>query len=106
MNTSFTHRYIAASLLLGGMLICLASGATVAKQVTLDVALDKPLLLAETPQIAHVRVGLTGFAWDGDRERSPVNVAIVLDKSGSMDGTRLEMKSSGRVVEVVCSMQP
>ncbi len=72
------------------MLLCLLGSAASAKQVTLDLALDKPLLLADQTQTAHMRVGLKGFRLDDDMDRSPLNVAIVLDKSGSMQGQKIE----------------
>jgi len=60
-----------------------------AKQVRLEVSLDKPTLLAEKKQTAFIKVGLTGFKTDSSKERSPVNVAIVLDKSGSMQEQKI-----------------
>jgi len=67
-------------------------GIASAKQVAVDVSMAQPVMLAgEKPQTTTLKVGLTGFeiAKDGDK-RSPVNVAIVLDKSGSMSGAKLE----------------
>ena len=61
-----------------------------AEQVKLDVAMAKPFLIAEKKQIAHMRVGLTGFELDSEEDRAPVNVSIVLDKSGSMAGQKIE----------------
>jgi Ca-activated chloride channel family protein len=59
-----------------------------AEQVRLEVSLDKPTMLAEKKQTAFVKVGLTGFKLTGKGKRAPVNVAIVLDKSGSMEGEK------------------
>lgn len=63
-----------------------------AKQVQLDVALAHP-----TMQICedgkgenHLRVALTGFELPNQKDRMPVNVAIVIDKSGSMQGEKIE----------------
>jgi Ca-activated chloride channel family protein len=61
-----------------------------AEQLALDVAMTKPFLIAGEKQLAHMRVGLTGFAMPSKEERPPVNVAIVLDKSGSMSGQKIE----------------
>jgi Ca-activated chloride channel family protein len=36
-----------------------------------------------------VKVGLTGFAIPSEKQRPPVNVALVLDKSGSMQGEKI-----------------
>jgi Ca-activated chloride channel family protein len=60
-----------------------------AGQVRLEVSLDKPTMLAEKKQAAFVKVGLTGFKLQGKDQRAPVNIAIVLDKSGSMQGDKI-----------------
>jgi Ca-activated chloride channel family protein len=59
------------------------------KQVRLEVSLDKPTMLADKKQSAFVKVGLTGFRLESKDRRAPVNVAIVLDKSGSMQGEKI-----------------
>jgi Ca-activated chloride channel family protein len=60
-----------------------------ARQIHLDVGLANPVLLSDGPQKTHVKIGLTGFVREADAERTPVNVAIVLDKSGSMQGEKI-----------------
>ena len=65
-----------------------ANSAT-AEQVRLSVALSNPLLKADQKQVNFLRVGLTGFKMDAKKQRPPVNVAIVLDKSGSMSGQKI-----------------
>jgi Ca-activated chloride channel homolog len=57
--------------------------------VELDVSLSKPYLLADTKQTAYLKVSLTGMAPDQADSRAPINVAIVLDKSGSMQGEKI-----------------
>ncbi len=60
-----------------------------ASQVRLDVSLAHPTLLANKKQTTFVKVGLTGFKLAREADRTPVNVAIVLDKSGSMSGQKI-----------------
>jgi len=60
-----------------------------AAQVKLDVSMAQPTLLAEKKQMAYLKVGLTGFKMSPESDRAPINVALVLDKSGSMSGTKL-----------------
>jgi Ca-activated chloride channel family protein len=64
-------------------------GRAAAKQVKLDVSLAHPTLLAGAPQTTYVKVGLIGPAVSSAGRRAPVNVALVLDKSGSMTGTKI-----------------
>ncbi|MEW4487309.1 VWA domain-containing protein [Thalassoglobus sp. JC818] len=74
-----------------GMIVVLASGPHVlAEQVELDVASSYGILKSGKKQTTWIRVGLTGFTMESDKERAPVNVAIVLDKSGSMNGEKIE----------------
>ncbi len=60
-----------------------------AREAALDVSLAHPTLLAGTPQTTYLKVGLTGFAMSATEKRPPVNVALVLDKSGSMIGNKI-----------------
>lgn len=60
-----------------------------AAQVKLDVSMAQPTLLAEKKQTTFVKVGLTGFKMVSKGDRTPVNVSLVLDKSGSMSGTKI-----------------
>jgi Ca-activated chloride channel homolog len=60
-----------------------------AAQVKLDVSMAQPTLLAEKKQTTFVKVGLTGFKMASKGNRAPVNVSLVLDKSGSMSGTKI-----------------
>jgi len=58
-------------------------------QVLLDVRAARSILKADEKQNAWVRVGMDGFKLDSGRKRTPVNVALVLDKSGSMQGEKI-----------------
>ncbi|HET9943250.1 MAG TPA: VWA domain-containing protein [Terriglobia bacterium] len=84
MITSHIRSAVAAmSLLLGTQTL------QAADQVKVDVAVAKPYLLAGQKQTSYLRVGLTGLPINEIARRTPVNVAIVLDKSGSMTGEKL-----------------
>ena len=79
-----------------GWLMCLlvgllagASGARAAA-VSLDVALDRSTLAAGERQTAYLRIALTGKADTGIAYRAPLNVALVIDRSGSMAGRKIE----------------
>ncbi len=86
MNTTpVPPKRCVATALAVGFAVSVAS----ADQVRLKVELGKPVLPADTKHTTYLKVGLTGFKLDGDVKRPPVNVAIVLDKSGSMQGEKI-----------------
>jgi len=60
-----------------------------ARSVRLDVEMSQSKVLVTGPRTAHLYVGVTGL--DAPRGRRPaLNVAIVLDRSGSMSGRKLQ----------------
>ena len=76
----------AALALAGGLLM----GAVQAKEITLQAEVGSPVLEAGKKQTTFLKVGLTGFKLTGKADRAPANIAIVLDKSGSMRGEKLQ----------------
>jgi len=69
---------------------CMIAGTSArASQLALGVAPAYGVLKADQKQTTWVRVGLTGFEMRPEVARSPVNVALVLDRSGSMQGTKI-----------------
>jgi Ca-activated chloride channel family protein len=71
-----------------------------AEQVKLDVAIGTPVMLAGQRQTAYVRVAMTGFKMDDPEKRTPVNVAIVLDKSGSMQGEKIKRAKEAAIMAI------
>jgi Ca-activated chloride channel family protein len=71
-----------------------------AGQVRLEVSLDTPTMLANKKQAAFVKIGLTGFKLDDLNKRAPVNVAIVLDKSGSMQGEKIAKAKDAAIAAI------
>lgn len=68
-------------------------------RVKLDTALANPIVLADGPQKTYLKVALTG----GDitaTERAPVNIALVLDRSGSMAGERMARAKDALVAAI------
>jgi len=63
--------------------------AVQAEQVKLDVSPAYSVMKADQKQTAWMRVGMTGFKLESEKERAPVNLALVLDRSGSMQGEKM-----------------
>lgn len=59
------------------------------KQVNLKAELGSPVIEAGKKHTTFLKVALTGFKLDDKSDRTPANIAIVLDKSGSMSGDKL-----------------
>ena len=73
---------------------------SVADKVDLDVSMANNVLLAEKKQNAFLKVGLTGFELPSANDRAPVNVAIVLDKSGSMAGKKIARAKDAAIAAI------
>lgn len=59
-------------------------------RLTLDAMPGFSILKAGQKQQAWMRVGLKGFHLEQDGARAPINAAIVLDRSGSMQGEKIQ----------------
>jgi Ca-activated chloride channel homolog len=69
-----------------------------AAQVQLDVSLANPVLIAGKKQTTFLKVGLTGFEMEGQAKRTPANIALVIDRSGSMQGDKIKQaKEAARI---------
>jgi Ca-activated chloride channel homolog len=58
-------------------------------RMSLEVSPVHGLLKAGEKQSTWIRVGVTGFERPSEGKRSPINVGIVLDRSGSMQGEKI-----------------
>jgi Ca-activated chloride channel family protein len=87
--TRLTARLSAASLALGALL-ALAPSDALAAAVAVRTDVGTPVLLARRTSTIVLKIGLQGLALTGAEQRPPVNLSIVLDKSGSMAGDKLD----------------
>ncbi|ALG68088.1 VWA domain-containing protein [Beggiatoa leptomitoformis] len=70
-----------------------------ALQIKLESTLANPLLLTEQKQTTYLRVAVTGFRLQKENT-SPVNVALVIDKSGSMQGQKIQQAKAAAKIAV------
>ncbi|MHC4552217.1 MAG: vWA domain-containing protein [Planctomycetota bacterium] len=82
------------------LLLAVLSATGFAKTVEVSVLADKPVVLDNGVQTVYLRVGLTGCEPKILSERVPVNVAIVIDKSGSMSGEKIQKAKEAAILAV------
>jgi Ca-activated chloride channel family protein len=103
----------AAGVLFAAALLCPPSAsllsasapAAPAPAVSLRVDLDRSVLAADTTEKAIVKICLDGVRLPRPEARQPVNLAIVLDRSGSMSGERIE-RAKEAAIEAVSRLAP
>src|SRR5262249_61858769 len=75
----------ALSIVAAGLLLPVAA-ARAEKPITLEARLAQPVMKPGETQRNFLRVGLNGCEPKRSDSRNPVNVAFVIDRSGSMSG--------------------
>ncbi|MCO4763586.1 MAG: VWA domain-containing protein [Myxococcales bacterium] len=90
-------------LVLFGALLCSATTASAAPStVRVQAVMGQPLILANRTNRGWLRVSMTGQrSW----RRAPLNVAIVLDRSGSMGGDKIRAARKA-AIETVRRLRP
>ncbi len=87
MKTRFSNAALAMAAFCA---FALFASNLLAAQASLSAGLTRSVLEADKKQIAYLKVGLTGFNIDGEHRRAPVNISLVIDRSGSMQGEKME----------------
>jgi Ca-activated chloride channel family protein len=77
-----------------------AAAAAADKPVTLDARLAQPVMKTGETQKNYLRVALNGCEPKRNDNRTPVNVAFVIDRSGSMAGPRIAQAREAAIMAV------
>jgi Ca-activated chloride channel family protein len=67
--------------------------------IQLNTALATPVMLADKKQTVYLRVGLTGLDIE-PKQIAPINLALVIDKSGSMQGEKIRRAKNAAIMMV------
>ncbi len=70
------------------------------KPITLNARLSQPVMQAGEKQRNYLRIALNGCKPERVSNRTPVNVAFVIDRSGSMAGMRLAQAREAAIMAV------
>ena len=83
-----------------GAAILLAAAQAQASQVTMKVDMTNPLLEAGAKRTVVLKVALQAAEREQASKRPPVNMALVIDKSGSMQGERIQQAREAALAAV------
>lgn len=61
--------------------------------------LSAPIILENTQENNYLKISLTGFKQD-ETEKSPINLSLVIDRSGSMSGDRIEKAREAAIMAI------
>ena len=61
-----------------------------ARQCEFVISTTQPVLMADQRQTTAIKIAVRGFEMQSEQERAPLNIALVIDRSGSMAGQRIE----------------
>jgi Ca-activated chloride channel family protein len=102
-DTQFMKKVLACVLVLSS--VSAFSSNSMAGDVKCKVELDRGVLVAGKSQQAIVRILLDAPSVSDRAQRAPINLSVVLDRSGSMSGQKIE-KAKDAAVEALHRLTP
>lgn len=92
-------RYFAA--ITAGVFVCLCgSAAGKAARVKLDSKLGQSAFVSGDTKKIYLRISLEGMHLPNSENRTPVNVGLVIDRSGSMSGRKIDQAKEAAVMAI------
>ncbi len=88
-----------------GLATVWATNLFAGETLNLKLVPDRSVLLKDQPQEVVVKIDLSAIAGKKKVKRTPLNIAVVLDKSGSMTGAKLD-KTKQAAMQVVDRLGP
>ena len=99
------HSTILTTALLALMCGCTSPARAATERVACTIELDHSLLAAEAVQHTVIKVSLRAPELASPAERPPVNLVVVLDRSGSMGGDKIE-RAKDAAIEALHRLGP
>ena len=93
------HRIVRAAMAAFTVLV-MSPAARASEAITLDARLAQPVMKEGAPSKNYLKVALKGCEPEPAQNRPPVNVAFVIDKSGSMSGPRIAQARAATILAI------
>jgi Ca-activated chloride channel family protein len=94
-----------ANLLALGLATAFAANLLAGDTLTLNLAPERGCFLRHSPQEVVIKIDLSAVADRKKSRRTPLNLAVVLDRSGSMTGAKIE-KARQAAMQLVDRLRP
>jgi Ca-activated chloride channel family protein len=80
--------------------LAVAFGARAAEPISVTARLAQPVMQSGEQRTNYLRIGLNGCEPQRKTDRTPVNVAFVIDRSGSMAGPRIAQAREAAIMAI------
>ena len=91
---------VARRLILPLLAVVMGLSSAQAREINLTTSLATPVMSADQSQKTFIKISLEGFKQELSEERIPANIAIVLDKSGSMQGQKIQQAREAAIMAI------
>ncbi|WP_370280448.1 VWA domain-containing protein [Pontibacterium sp.] len=90
----------ARRLMLPLLAVVMGLSSAQAREINLTTSLATPVMSADQSQKTFIKISLEGFKQEQSEARIPANIAIVLDKSGSMQGEKIQQAREAAIMAI------